>query len=100
MTRAAPPPIRQREPMLLAIAVFKFVKAALFVDVALAAFGLLAPSVGQWAQARVAMVAATYDSALTARLIALIQRITSLAPRRLELIGLASLLYASLFTVE
>jgi uncharacterized membrane protein (DUF2068 family) len=95
-----PPPIRQRDRVLLTIAAFKFVKAVLFVVVALGAFGLLRRSVADRAQDWVATLAATYDRGLTHRVVELLQRISALSRHRLEAVGVAALLYAGLFVTE
>ena len=95
-----PPPIRQRDRVLLAIASFKFVKAALFVVVALGAFGLLSRRAAARAQDWVATLAATYDRGLTHRVVALLERISALSRHRLEALGVAALLYAALFVTE
>ena len=95
-----PPPVRERDRVLLAIAAFKFVKAALFVVAALAAFGLLRPHVGELAQRWIATLAATYDNALTRRIVALVTRIASLDRHRLEIVGVLALCYAGLFVTE
>jgi len=95
-----PPPLRQRDRVLLTIALFKFLKAALFVVVALGAFGLLSRSVAQQAQDWVATLAATYDRGLTHRVVELLQKISALSRHRLEALGVAALLYAGLFMTE
>ena len=96
----APPPLRQRDRVLLTIAFYEFVKAALFVVVALGAFGLLRRSVAQQAQEWVATLAATYDRGLTHHVVELLQKISALSRHRLEALGVAALLYAALFVTE
>jgi uncharacterized membrane protein (DUF2068 family) len=95
-----PPPVRERDRVLLAIAAFKFVKAALFVVAALAAFGLLSARLGALADRLIATLAATYDNALTRRVVALLTRIAALDRPRLEIVGGLALCYAGLFVTE
>jgi uncharacterized membrane protein (DUF2068 family) len=95
-----PPPVRERDRVLLAIALFKFVKATLFVVVALGMFGLLSRSVAEQAQDWVATLAATYDRGLTHRLVELVEKISALSRHRLEALGVVALAYAALFTTE
>jgi uncharacterized membrane protein (DUF2068 family) len=95
-----PPPLAERDRLLLLIAAFKFVKAALFVVVALGTFGLLSRHVAAWAQDGIATLAATYDRGLTHRVVALLERISALSRHRLEALGVAALLYAGLFVTE
>jgi uncharacterized membrane protein (DUF2068 family) len=97
----APPPLRQRDRGLLLIAVFKFVKAALFVVVALGSFGMLSQRVADRAQDWVATLAATYDrGGLTHRLVVALERIAALSHHRLEALGVAALFYAAFFVTE
>jgi len=98
--RAAPRPHHPHDVVMRGIAAFKFVKAALFVLLALGAFELLRPALMAQVQDWVATLAATYDNALTRRIVAVLQRITGLSVKHLRLVGIVALVYAVLFVTE
>ncbi|MEP6690089.1 MAG: DUF2127 domain-containing protein [Gemmatimonadaceae bacterium] len=79
------------------IALFKFVKAALLVGIALAAFQLLRRGMGEAAERWLATVSSTAGRRALQHLLA---SVSSGGPARLELIGAGALAYAALFAVE
>jgi uncharacterized membrane protein (DUF2068 family) len=86
-----------RDRWLALIAVLKFVKAATLVAVAFGAMELLRPEVAQQAQEWFGGLALSTDQVVVQRVLAWI---VGLNQRKLELLGLAALLYATLFTIE
>ena len=89
--------LRPRNRTLGLIAAFKFVKAVLSILVALGAFGLLDRNVAADAERWVVALAAGYDQRLVERVISFF---VALRPHRLEVIGIAALVYAALFATE
>jgi len=86
-----------RDGGLVAIAVFKLVKASLLIAVALGAFRLMHPGVADAAE----RWGATLSSGIGRKAVeSMMERVGNLSTNRILLVGLAALAYASLFLVE
>lgn len=88
---------RERSPALRLIALFKFSKASLLLAVALGAWRLLDPSVAARAQQWAAALADSSGLRVVQHLLTLA---AGISPGQLELVAVAALLYAALFTTE
>ncbi len=88
---------RPRDRALALIALFKFAKAGLLVALGLGAVELLRPSVSERAQEWLGVMALSSDRAVVQQVLAWL---TGLTHRRLQVLGLAAFLYASLFIIE
>lgn len=88
---------RRRDRGLLAVAVFKFVKAALLIVIGLAAMRLVGP---EW-QTRVShWLAHLSATAPREHLQRWVGQLLHLGPRKLEALGIGAWVYAALFVVE
>ena len=88
---------KTRDRFIQAIAVFKFVKATLFVLAALGAFGLMQHGVAEQAREWGSALAFTSGQHLVGRAIIFV---TGLSRQRIGALGLVALFYAALFATE
>jgi uncharacterized membrane protein (DUF2068 family) len=86
-----------RDRALAAIAVFKFAKVALLLAFAFGAMEMLRPDVSDRAQEWLGAMALNSDHATLQRLLAWLAGLTY---RKIEVLGVAAIAYATLYTVE
>jgi len=97
VTTDTPEQHKKHDRFMQAIAVFKFVKAILFVLAALGAFGLMQHGVAEQAREWGSALAFTSGQHLVRRAIVFI---TGLSRQRIGALGLVALFYAALFATE
>jgi uncharacterized membrane protein (DUF2068 family) len=88
---------RTRDRGLVAIALFKLVKAVLLIAVGLGALKLLHAGLAGGAQRLVTTLTSGVDRRITQRILS---RLSGVSPGKLEALGLGAFVYAALFGVE
>jgi len=91
------PPPKRHDRVLILIALFKFVKAALLLAVGLGAVGLLHAGLARESQRLLHVFSSGAERRITQ---AALSRVSGLSPKRIEALGIGAFLYAVLFTVE
>jgi uncharacterized membrane protein (DUF2068 family) len=88
---------RERDQLIEAIAIFKFMKAAGLIAIAFGTFKLLEPATAAMLARWIDALSATSEHPIIQTYLV---KLSSYSPRRIQAVGIGALLYATLFMVE
>ncbi len=86
---------RERDQLIEIIAIFKFLKAAGLIAIALGALKLMEPATGDMLARWIDALSATHPVIQN-----YLVRLSNYSPRRIQAVGVGALLYATLFMIE
>ena len=97
LTEHKEPPWTERDQLIEAIAIFKFLKALGLIAIAFGTLKLMEPATGDMLARWIDALSASSEHPIIQEYLV---KLTNYSPRRIQVVGVGALLYATLFMIE